>query len=758
MPNDTPTAPARAPLFGYNAVFIGLRYLLKKKLSYLAIVGIALSVGTMIVVMSVFTGFHVKLTGVIRGYLSDLTIEPLAAGLHNHNLRDWQLFRQKVLAQAHVVGVAPFIQSVGLMRLPGTDYMSWVSFRGVDTKLEPTVSELSHYMIVGDVSDLDKMYRNPEGGELRACFVGKEAPGFSAESLRFRAGQLILVTATRSLDKRLKKFAVNGMFETGNSEYDSQVVIMDLDAAMDLVESSGGVTGLSVKLDSYENAESVRSGLTNRLAWGAELRAFDGGPTAGERVALSADGSRLAALTQAGEIIVWGATAREPLLRLPASSSLKPTVLALDHAGERFLAAFEDGSAAIRRVEATGSKFTVQSTNGAVTAAAFSPSDATIAVGHQDGAVDLVDADGGQPISHLTGHKGSINAVTFDSASEKLLTASADGTGRIWDVAGGALLAKLVSPSAVLGAVSPSNGPSSPAAPLTCCAFSRDGRRAVTGDAQGRVVLWDAATGKPLLGWTRGGEGVAAPDNAPVLGIAFGEEPGSLVTAGKDGISLWGYQVGGGLNEAVRRSAIPAEGAPVKSVAFKADGTRMLAAAGNGRMSLYYGGAGFDIKTWEEQRKTFVEAIAMERFLMALILSLILIVAEFLIFAIVTTMVSERRRDIGILKAVGFTNGQICLVFLVVGLAIGVIGALSGVGAGLLFADHINAIREIVRVKIHFDPFPPDIYYFKEIPAEVTAVSVVATAGGAIVCSLLFSILPALRAARMDPVQTLHYE
>ncbi|MHC5034995.1 MAG: ABC transporter permease, partial [Planctomycetota bacterium] len=66
--------------------------------------------------------------------------------------------------------------------------------------------------------------------------------------------------------------------------------------------------------------------------------------------------------------------------------------------------------------------------------------------------------------------------------------------------------------------------------------------------------------------------------------------------------------------------------------------------------------------------------------------------------------------------------------------------------------------RGFIKATIGFDPFPPDIYYFKDIPAHVGWVSVVVTAGGAIVCSLIFSILPALRAARMDPVQTLHYE
>ena len=148
----------------------------------------------------------------------------------------------------------------------------------------------------------------------------------------------------------------------------------------------------------------------------------------------------------------------------------------------------------------------------------------------------------------------------------------------------------------------------------------------------------------------------------------------------------------------------------------------------------------------------------MERFLQVLIMSLILVVAEFFIFAILSTMVNERRRDIGILKAIGFTPGQICLVFLIIGLGIGVSGGLLGVGAGVLFTDNINTLRDLLRETVGFDPFPQDIYYFKEIPTHLGILTPVLTAGGAILCSLLFSIFPALRAARLDPVRTLHYE
>ena len=194
------------------------------------------------------------------------------------------------------------------------------------------------------------------------------------------------------------------------------------------------------------------------------------------------------------------------------------------------------------------------------------------------------------------------------------------------------------------------------------------------------------------------------------------------------------------------------------STSFRADGERAAILGGDGTVRLRYTGGGFVIMSWEEERKTFLEAVQMERFLQALIMSLILVLAEFFVFVILTTMVYEKRRDIGILKAVGFTKGQVGRAFLVVGLAIGLAGAVLGVVGGVLFADNINAVREFVRQVTGWDPFPPNVYYFTEIPTYVGWVTPAITAGGAVLCALLFSLIPALRAARMDPVQTLHYE
>jgi len=75
-----------------------------------------------------------------------------------------------------------------------------------------------------------------------------------------------------------------------------------------------------------------------------------------------------------------------------------------------------------------------------------------------------------------------------------------------------------------------------------------------------------------------------------------------------------------------------------------------------------------------------------------------------------------------------------------------------------MFTGHINGVRDLMRIYLRFDPFPPAIYYFKDIPTHTSALTVAIIAGGAVVCSLIFSALPALRAARLDPVQCLYYE
>jgi lipoprotein-releasing system permease protein len=120
--------------------------------------------------------------------------------------------------------------------------------------------------------------------------------------------------------------------------------------------------------------------------------------------------------------------------------------------------------------------------------------------------------------------------------------------------------------------------------------------------------------------------------------------------------------------------------------------------------------------------------------------------------------VYEKRRDIGILKAVGFTPTNIATVFLVNGGAIGLLGAFLGGLLGYGFAYKINEIAEVIKGLTGWTPFPRDVYYFNRIPADLSLWPPLLMAAGAIVCSLIFSVFPAIKAARLDPIETLRYE
>jgi lipoprotein-releasing system permease protein len=165
-----------------------------------------------------------------------------------------------------------------------------------------------------------------------------------------------------------------------------------------------------------------------------------------------------------------------------------------------------------------------------------------------------------------------------------------------------------------------------------------------------------------------------------------------------------------------------------------------------------------EVRTWEDFRRTLLAAIENERVLMAIMLSLVVVVAAFTIFAILSMMVTEKRRDIGILSALGATPFGVTSLFLWVAFLDALIGALLGALLGVLGALNIDAIEQWLSRSMGVQIFNRKAYLFDHIPAVVNPLWVVVIVLGAFVCTLLFAAVPAWRAGRLDPLEALRYE
>lgn len=166
----------------------------------------------------------------------------------------------------------------------------------------------------------------------------------------------------------------------------------------------------------------------------------------------------------------------------------------------------------------------------------------------------------------------------------------------------------------------------------------------------------------------------------------------------------------------------------------------------------------FQVATWEDKQGPLLAAIAVEKGILNVLLFLIICVAGFGILAIFAMIVVEKTRDIGILKALGASNGGVMKIFLGYGLLLGAVGAVVGTGLGLTITLYINEIERALGRITGQDVFPRDVYYFDRIPTDIQSSSVLIVNLGAVAIAVFFSVLPALRAAMLHPVRALRYE
>ncbi len=166
----------------------------------------------------------------------------------------------------------------------------------------------------------------------------------------------------------------------------------------------------------------------------------------------------------------------------------------------------------------------------------------------------------------------------------------------------------------------------------------------------------------------------------------------------------------------------------------------------------------YQVRSWMELNKPLFAAIQVEKNLMFLIVMLITVVASLNIASTLIVSVKEKTRAIGIFKALGATEAMIRKIFTIQGLLIGFIGTLIGVGTGLLLIGRINHVADFISAHFGIEVFPPDVYYFESIPARINPLETAIIAGCALLISILASLYPSWRAARMEPVQALRYE
>ena len=164
------------------------------------------------------------------------------------------------------------------------------------------------------------------------------------------------------------------------------------------------------------------------------------------------------------------------------------------------------------------------------------------------------------------------------------------------------------------------------------------------------------------------------------------------------------------------------------------------------------------LSDWRQRNRSFFSALQVERNVMFLILTLIVLVAALNIISGLIMLVKDKGSDIAILRTMGASQGAIMRIFLITGASIGVVGTLTGFVVGLVVCLNIESIRQFLSWLTSTELFSPELYFLSKLPADVDVGETTAVVIMALTLSFLATLYPSWRAARLDPVEALRYE
>ena len=164
------------------------------------------------------------------------------------------------------------------------------------------------------------------------------------------------------------------------------------------------------------------------------------------------------------------------------------------------------------------------------------------------------------------------------------------------------------------------------------------------------------------------------------------------------------------------------------------------------------------VYTWEDLNKSFFGALKVERNVMFIILTLIIIVAAFNIISGLTILVKNKTKEIAILRTLGISKTSIAKVFFIIGFTIGFLATITGVIIGILFSYYIEEIRVLITSIFNIRLFPEEIYFLSQMPSEINLGYIIIISLFSLLITFLATIFPSLSAAKLDPIKALKYE